>query len=110
MRNLVGWRAKLKITKQGDVEILRHRDILPQKEDFLYHEFSCFCVKPVELKLFGDKEIKIKLWREKEGNGKPTILSTGLLWKTFRQDDNIKVLLQQDDWNSITLLITKRYY
>lgn len=104
----------MNITKQGDIEIKHSREILPTREDFFLVEFSCACLGATDMvpMLCGDRAISIKFWKDGEGNGKPTIVSTGLKWKTFDMDDNILIMVKKSGMpmlQTITILITKKY-
>ena len=98
----------------GDVEVRGIRNVLPTTESFFLAEFRCFCFDAERIvpMLFGDDEISIKLWKNEEGNGKPTIVHTGLKWKTFDMDDNILIMIKQfpvGNMPTITILITRKY-
>lgn len=104
-----------KKTKQGDVEFLRMREIMPTKEDFFLWEFSCVGNfspdSKVIIMLSGDRDIFLKFWIDKEGNGKPTIINTGLKWKTFNMDGNILIMIKDPSYLGMpyTVFFTKKY-
>ncbi len=105
---------QMKQTKQGDVEVTRMREIMPTKEDFFLWQFSTFLNSPsndVIIMLAGDRDILLKFWDKKEGNGKPTIINTGLKWKTFDMDDNILVMIETPYYFAMphTVFFTKKY-
>ena len=102
------------IEKQGDVDIQRIREVRPSANDFMLIEFDCYCLGADSFvpMLFGDEEIKIKFWKDEEGNGKPTIIETHLKWETFDMDDNILVMVKKSGMGSmqlVTILVTKKY-
>ena len=104
----------MKTIKKGDVDIIDIRPIRPITEDFflVYFHCNCFGAEKVVPMLSGDNTINIKFWPNREGNGKPTIVSTGLKWKTFNMDDNILVMIKNTGiccCPSISILITKKY-
>ena len=80
------------ITKQGEVTVFTIHEIMPTKEDFLFWEVTCMAFD-FEAKISGNKEIFLKIWPEKGEKGKPTIIDTGLKWKTFNMDDNLIVII-----------------
>ena len=95
------------IEKQGDVSIFTIREVCATKDYFLLWEF--FGTEPnAHPMLFGDDDIKIKVWDTYEGNGKPTIIKTPLKWETFDMDDNILVMVKKQEFG-FTILITKKY-
>lgn len=105
----------MKVIKKGDIEIARMREVLPTREDFFLAEFHCRCLDAeiIEPMLFGEKKISIKFWKNREGHGKPTIVTTGLDWKTFSMDDNILIMVKRvglECMPDITILITKKYH
>ena len=107
---------RMKVTKKGDVEIYKIREVLPTREDFFLVEFDCRCLGATAVKpmLFGDHQISIKFWKNGEGHGKPTIVAaTGIAWKTFSMDDNILIMVKNVGhpfMPKITIMITKKYH
>ena len=100
------------IVSKGDVYIHRTRMIRPMRPDFFLVEFHCWDCETIVPMLFGDKKIGIKFWKDQEGNGNPTIVETGLRWKTFDGDDNILVMIKKaghEITQSVTILITKKF-
>jgi hypothetical protein len=91
----------------ADVKLMSIQEILPTKEDFLYWTFFAMNKHIVPL-LSGDKEIIIKLYDNEKEEGKPTIVHTGLQWKTFNFDDNI-LIMTKHRFNECFLLVTKQY-
>ena len=102
----------MKISKQGDVQIFSIDEIggISNGVDVLCCEIIPLSpIGGTKLFLCGERDIFIKLWAEKENEGRPTLINTGLKWKTFDLSDNINILVKDLHHNGHRVLITKRY-
>lgn len=101
-------KKEIKITK-GKVDIMLISDI-----GNLSNGINCLCWEitnsasfPLDAMLSGEREILIKIRPVEDPEAKPTIIHTGLKWKTFNLDDNINILVKPT-WMGCIVFISKK--